>query len=640
MRKEGGLRWVQAHGEPIHSQSGKLLRIVGSAYDVTAAREALEDVLARTRDASGSGPPQRLHDELTGLPTRPLFVDHLRRALVRCVRSRESVALIVVDLDDFAALNDRVGFDGGDVVLRAVSKRLQEALRAGDLIGRPTLSARVVDSDEFLVLCEEIEEPHTGTIIADRLVGAVRSQPVQMDDRAIQVTASAGVALGDEQTTPEQVMQRAAEALRRAKARGGDRSEPFDIDARKTADTRRHDIDELQHAVGSSQLRLHYQPKVNLVTGRVAGVEALVRWEHPARGCIGPGDFIPLAEEAGLIESIGSWVLAEACRQRMSWATSPGMPASLQVCVNLSAQEFGSALPLRVARALEVSGMPPEWLCLEITESMVMHDVDAATQTTRELREIGVHLAVDDFGTGYSSLAYLKRFALDELKIDRSFISGLGENSEDTAIVAAIVAMGHALQLSVIAEGVETRDQAAHLRRLGCENAQGFLFARPVPATDIPSLLTTIPTLLTEGAHDRREQGDVVVVVDDDAIVLELASISLAAAGFQVHTARSAAEALTLVRNVRPACVLLDVVLPDGSGIEACRRLLALPEASDVDVIMLSGESQAARKIEAFEAGADDYILKPFSPRDLVGRIHAAAERRRDKRAPSPESQP
>jgi EAL domain-containing protein (putative c-di-GMP-specific phosphodiesterase class I)/CheY-like chemotaxis protein len=353
---------------------------------------------------------------------------------------------------------------------------------------------------------------------------------------------------------------------------------------------------------------------------------------------VSPSEFIPLAEDAGLIVPIGRWVLEEACRQAARWASAfPGRPA-LVVSANVSGRQFDSGLVELVAHALAAARLNPALLCLEVTESTVMTDVQSTIGILGECKELGVGVSVDDFGTGYSSLAYLKRFPLNEVKVDRSFVDGLGHDPEDTAIVAAVMGMAHALELDVVAEGVETEEQLARLRSLGCDLAQGYYFARPGPATATEALLAAEAAASWSGRDAERvaDEADpsyrspTVVVADDAADVRQLARLSLAAAGFEVHEAANGTEAIELVRRMKPDCVVLDVSMGDISGFEVCRVLRVDPAGAACTIVMLTADADAAGKVQGFSAGADDYIVKPFAPRELVQRLQTAMRRRQE----------
>ena len=389
----------------------------------------------------------------------------------------------------------------------------------------------------------------------------------------------------------------------------------------------------LRRALAEGQFRLDFQPKVSLESGHVVGAEALLRWDDPGRGLVPPLEFIALAEETGLIVPIGTWVIEEACRRVVQWDRRfPRRPA-LVVSVNVSGRQFGPDLVDAVAAALAASGADPGQLCLEVTESVLMGDADAAAGILRQLAATGVKLSIDDFGTGYSSLAYLKQFPLHELKIDRSFVTGLGDDSNDTAIVAATVAMAHALRLSVVAEGVETTDQLERLRVLGCQDVQGFFISPPHPAEAFAEFLAGWHS---EGGRlgvgstglGRAER---ILVVDDADDVRQMARMSLATAGFEVVDVGSGPEAVATARMMLPDCVLLDVSMPDMSGFDVCRALRASPATAGCTIVMLTANVASHDKVQAFSSGADDYIIKPFTPRDLVGRVRAAIHRRRDR---------
>jgi CheY-like chemotaxis protein/EAL domain-containing protein (putative c-di-GMP-specific phosphodiesterase class I) len=412
---------------------------------------------------------------------------------------------------------------------------------------------------------------------------------------------------------------------------------------RRSVSTERFDDeDALGVAMERGELRVAFQPKVSLATDRVVGVEALLRWDHPQRGPIPPASFIPLAEATGLIIPIGAWVLREACQQGVRWRElNEGLSAPI-VSVNLSARQFDSSLVATLRSVLAETGMDAAHLCLEVTESMVMGDPELAIGMLHQIKALGISISMDDFGTGYSSLAYLRRFPLTELKIDKSFVDGLGRDPESTAIVAAVMAMAHAMDLSVVAEGVETSAQLDALRALGCDEAQGYYYARPQAADRIDVLLTK-HRLDGDRARAPRAGGvaewgaGTIVIVDDAPAVRLHARMSLTAAGFGVHEADSGEGAIDLIRRVRPDCVLLDMHMPGMSGLDVCRVLRADAATRDVTVVMLTADGKAAEKAEAFALEADDYIVKPFVPRDLVSRITAAIRRRVVDGAPETE---
>jgi len=421
---------------------------------------------------------QLLRDPLTGLASRLVLTDRIRTALHRAARQGTLVAVLFIDLDRFKVLNDSLGHSAGDHALRALADRLRRAGRGTDVAVR-------FGGDEFVMVCNDLDTPAAALAAAQRLARLL-SEPVFVDERSHVMTVSIGVAVAsDPQRVPEDLVRDADAAMYRAKELGKDRCEMFDEEMHADA-RRRLDIEAgLRGAVGRGELVLHYQPEVELTTGRVLAVEALVRWQHPERGLLPPGDFIGVAEDTGLIVPIGVWVLQEACRQAAAWSDTP-----VTMRVNLSPRQLRDPGLVRVIRdALADSGIRPQHLCLELTESMLMQDVERSAAVLGELRALGVRLALDDFGTGYSSLAYLRHLDVDRLKVDRSFMAELDDQSAQQTIVAAIIGMARGLGLAVTAEGIETPEQLARVRALGCDAVQGFLLARPAPPADIAHLL-------------------------------------------------------------------------------------------------------------------------------------------------------
>jgi diguanylate cyclase (GGDEF)-like protein len=418
---------------------------------------------------------QAFHDGLTDLPNRALLFDRLSQALARGQRHPTQTAVLFLDLDRFKGVNDGLGHAAGDQLIVAMADRLRSVVRPGDTVAR-------FGGDEFVILCEELDHDWEAVMIARRIAETL-VVPFQLGDRRIALTASIGVAFASSTSETADSLLRGADcAMYRAKDRGRDRIELFDDDMRQRALVRLETENDLRTAIDEGQLQIYYQPVVELPGGGVNGVEALVRWMHPRRGIIPPSEFIGLAEESGLILSIGALVLTEACRQVAAWNGAHRGTAPLTVSVNLSAHQLiFPGLRDLVAHALTDSALDPKLLCLEITETVLMEDAGSSRTALDSLKALGVQLAVDDFGTGYSSLLYLRRFPVDILKVDRSFVSGLGQSPADTAIVAGVVGLAHALGLVAVAEGVETAEQAARLAALGCNLAQGYLWSRPLP---------------------------------------------------------------------------------------------------------------------------------------------------------------
>jgi diguanylate cyclase (GGDEF)-like protein/PAS domain S-box-containing protein len=428
-----------------------------------------------------------LHDPLTGLPNRVLFTDRLRQALQKLERSGARLAILFMDLDGFKEINDQAGHEAGDALLVALGQRLRGLVRPGDTVAR-------FGGDEFTVLCEEVAGEDEAAGIAERIVRGLE-EPFVSGRGPVEVSASIGIAIGSApDEAPEELLRNADAAMYRTKATGGAGYEIHDRAARARVMSRRGAEQALRRAIDRRQLRLLYQPSIALASGAICGIEALVRWQHPERGLLEAEEIIPVAERSGLIVPLGGWVIEEACRQASRWrATLPG-DLHPSVWVNLSLRQLhAGTLPEAVALALRKTGLDPRALCFEITESAIMDNLESSASSLARLKQLGIGLSIDDFGTGYSSLASLRRLPVGQLKIDRSFVEGLGQSDRDNAIVAAVIDLAHALELQVVAEGVETREQLDRLRALGCDGAQGFLFARPLPAEAMETLLQSRP---------------------------------------------------------------------------------------------------------------------------------------------------
>jgi diguanylate cyclase (GGDEF)-like protein/PAS domain S-box-containing protein len=465
LHADGHIVWVSLSVSAIRDANGVPNYMIGQIEDITE-RKAIGERLAH----------QAIHDPLTGLPNRTFFIDRIRKTTSRVNRRRHRIAVLFLDVDHFKVINDSLGHEAGDQLLITIGHRLRRMLRPSDTVAR-------FGGDEFTILCPDVDDPSSVMLLAERVLEEV-ARPVLLADNEVFVTASIGIACSGHSTeTPETLVRDADTAMYRAKDQGRHRAEFFDQRSRARTLEHLHTGNALHRALERREFELHYQPILELETGRVVGFEALVRWRHPERGLVMPIEFIGLAEETGLIVPIGAWVLETACIQVARWQAARPDDRPLSISANVSPRQLAEpSFPEQIERVLAHSGIRPGTLWLEITETTLMHDTESASSALRALRTQGIHLAVDDFGTGYSSLSHLKRFPIEALKIDQSFIRGLADNAEDAAIVTAVISLAHALGLSSTAEGVETPEQLAALRTLGCELAQGHLFAKPQPA--------------------------------------------------------------------------------------------------------------------------------------------------------------
>jgi len=427
---------------------------------------------------------QLLRDPLTGLPSRLLFLNRLCGALERLQRRPgRYVAVLFLDLDRFKVINDSLGHPAGDQLILAVAERLRQSVRRHETIAR-------FGGDEFAVICEDLSDEQDAIAVAERLLKAF-GPPFQLAHGEAVSTVSIGIAVGVRpDQDPEELIRDADAAMYRAKQAGGGRIMLFDEVTRQRALDRLETETALRRALERDELRLAFQPEILIDSGKVVGLEALLRWQHPERGLLAPAEFLALAEETGLIVPIGEWVLREACRQARRWQTEFPGAEDLTMRVNVSPRQLADDKLVDCVRTvLEETGMDPARLCLEVTESVLVEDPESSARTLGALKGLGVEIAVDDFGTGYSSLEYLRHFPIDCVKIDRSFVRGLPHSPEDVAIVGAVIELGHALNLSVTAEGVENTKQLGNLQSAGCDTAQGFLFSRPERAEVVEGLL-------------------------------------------------------------------------------------------------------------------------------------------------------
>jgi diguanylate cyclase (GGDEF)-like protein len=456
---------------PYRAEGDELQGIVWVARDVSARRAAEEQLAHRA-----------LHDPLTGLANRQLFMDRLEQALARLSRRESYVAAIFIDLDRLKAINDSLGHAGGDAVLTEVARRIKHVLRPADTLAR-------FGGDEFVALCEEVATPSEAERIARRL-GAVLARPLTVDGQEVVVTASMGIRLTNEpRTDPVALVREADAAMYRAKDSGRATFRFFEESMRLQAVDRLKLENDLRGAVAGGELVMLYQPQVRLGDHRTVGAEALLRWRHPDRGLIEPQDFIGIAEETGLMVPMGHWIIDRVCHDAVQW------PRQVSVAINLSANQLADReLVQRTATVLTRTGIDPARLCLEVTENALFTEADRAAATLGELRALGCRLAIDDFGVGFSSLHHLRHLPeVDLLKLDRAFVSELGQNDRDAAIVASVILLTNSLGMEALGEGIETAEQADHLRTMGCDYGQGYWFGMPDPADALVARLEREP---------------------------------------------------------------------------------------------------------------------------------------------------
>jgi diguanylate cyclase (GGDEF)-like protein len=454
----------------VKNRHGETVQYIGMFSDISArkAAEARIEYLAH-------------YDSLTGLPNRSLLQDRFALAIAQARRGHRRIGVLFLDLDRFKLVNDTLGHSAGDAVLQQTAHRLRGCLRQSDFVARQ-------GGDEFIVLINDVDMIHDAAHVAQKIIQAM-GQPMSVQGHEIHTSPSIGISIcPDDGSDIESLLKNADIAMYQAKNAGRNNYQFFAQEMNETAFEHLAFETSLRRALDKRQFVLHYQPQVDVASGSILGVEALIRWNHPDLGVVSPAQFIPVAEESGLIVPISAWVLRTACAQAAEWRQSLGHAPRMSV--NISALHFRHRdFVEMVTGSMDQAGIDPGALELELTESVVMQDADATVAKLTALRRKGVGLAIDDFGTGYSSLSYLKRFPLDRLKIDQSFVRDIGHSSDSEAIIQAIVGMAHSLRLQTVAEGVETREQLKFLHSLGCDQLQGYLFSRPVPAAEIPPLI-------------------------------------------------------------------------------------------------------------------------------------------------------
>jgi len=482
-RADGSYAYIYDRGHVIRDETGKAVRVIGAMADITVRKEAEERLSYLAQ-----------FDSLTGLPNRHLFSDRLAQTLVQAQRYNRLVGVMFIDLDRFKLVNDTLGHGAGDKLLKEVAARLVQCMRSGDTVSR-------FAGDEFGVVLSDLRNAGAASLVAQKIIDAL-AEPFNLDGQESFISASIGITLfpGDGEESGALIMNADA-AMYRAKEQGRNNYQYFTPKMNTRARERMQTEVALRRAIEHKEFLLHYQPKVNLGTGAICGFEALLRWQHPEKGLVSPVEFISVLEDTGLIVPVGEWVLGEVCRQIQGWQEA-GLPAQ-KVAVNLSARQFQQRdLEATVRRILRDTGTDPSLIQFELTESLLMKEPEVAARALRGLKESGVKVSVDDFGTGYSSLAYLKRFPIDELKIDRAFIRDINTGTDDAAITRAIISLAQTLNLIVVAEGVETDDQIKFLSAHGCDEIQGYVFSKPVSAEDCGRMLREGNKLRTSSTHE------------------------------------------------------------------------------------------------------------------------------------------
>ncbi|HUP84505.1 MAG TPA: EAL domain-containing protein [Acidimicrobiales bacterium] len=610
---DGEIRWMQGRVRPT-CENGVAVSVCGTVQDITD-RKVAEELISF----------QANHDVLTHLPSRVIFVERLSAAFERA-RGGGDIAVILLDVDRFKWLNDSLGHPAGDALLIEFADRLRSVVRPEDTVAR-------FGGDEFAVLCEGMDANNAESL-AGRIASALGA-PVVIGGEDTTMTVSIGVAVASAHhpvLTPGALVRDADTAMYRAKEVGRNRIEVFDVSTRLMAVARHETANDLRRGIERGELVVHFQPEIDITTGIPVGVEALVRWAHPQRGLVPPLEFIAVAEETGLIVPLGAAVLREACTVMAGWHRADDTRAGMTVAVNLSTRQLLAPNLGDVVRdALESSGLAPERLCVEITESVLLEDSDASARVLEGLKAFGILIGVDDFGTGFSSLTYLKRFPVDVLKIDRSFVDGLGRSREDRAIVSSIVDLAHAFGLTTIAEGIETPEQLAELRALGCEQGQGYLWSRPMPVDVADEWMTAQAMARTvrepesrrscSRTRSRSRSTHRVLLVDDDRSMRRLLKMVLEGEDqFDVvGETDDGRDAIALARHHRPDLVLLDLAMPGMGGLEALPLLLAV--APDAKVVVFSGLDSLGLEDAARRRGASAFLTKGIDPTDLCRRL-------------------
>ncbi|MCP4410586.1 MAG: EAL domain-containing protein [Gammaproteobacteria bacterium] len=602
--RQGGIeRHVRMQGEAVFNGKGQVCSLQGTLQDITEIRLAEERI-------------QKLayYDNLTGLPNRGFFMTQVKLVLEHAKRHHHQAAMLFLDLDDFKRVNDNLGHGIGDKLLKMVAERISHSLYSSDTVcqssnDKHNSNLARLGGDEFTVLLAEIAHSQDAAIVADKILDIV-SQPFKLGGHEVFVTPSVGIAVFPQDgTLTETLLKHADMAMYSAKHAGKSTYRFFDESMNEDASRRLIMERHLRKALDLGELSLHYQPQRDAENGRICGIEALLRWNNTELGSVSPANFIPLAEETGLIKPIGEWALHTACSQAKAWYNA-GLGFE-RIAVNISVRQFSHAdFYQLITRVLNDTGLQPSMLELEVTESLLMSDAASAIQILKQLKSHGILVAIDDFGTGYSNLAYLKRFPIDRIKIDSMFVRDIVTDPNDIAIATAVIKMAHGMGLEVTAEGVETKAQLKMLKKLRCDEIQGFYLGHPMPAEEL-SVFVEKQAIRKPEFHDQTNLHPAVLLVDDDHNTLAGLARLVGQAGYSALTASSAGDGLKLLAKNNVSVVISDYFMPGMDGVEFLKRVSKIHPGTVR--IMLSGQSDRQTVINAINNGAISRFLdKPI----------------------------
>jgi diguanylate cyclase (GGDEF)-like protein len=606
VRRDGSLQHIQQHAEATLDESGRVVSLSGTLQDITERRQTEEKVRQLA-----------YFDSLTGLANREYFKERLAQAIALARHYNRQLAILFLDLDNFKRINDTLGHNVGDLLLKAVAARLHACVRASDAVSwldTVDSSEQVarLGGDEFTLLLSEVSSSEDAVRVANRILDAL-SKPLTVGGHEVFTTPSIGIAMFPQDGEDvESLLKHADIAMYYAKHYGKNLYK-FYTESMKDAAVRRLTVENyLRKSIERGELTLYYQPQIDLTNGHVSGVEALLRWHNAELGTISPAEFIPLAEETGLIIPIGAWVLRTACAQAKAWQDA-GL-ALPRIAVNISVLQFVQTdFTDFVAQILNETGLSPHALELEITEGLLMKDAEGAIRTLGLLKDQGVQFAIDDFGTGYSSLSYLKRFPIDRLKIDKAFVQEINSNPDDAAIATAVIAMARSMNLGVVAEGVETGAQLNFLKKKCCGEVQGYYLSKPLLPGDMETVLRQ-PPYWEWGQDETQGSPRTVLLVDDDTTMLTFHQKLLASEGYRILTASSAQDGFDILARQHVDVIVTDYMMPEMNGIEFLKRVRQLYPS--IVRLMLSGASDMHSLIATINEGAIyKFLEKPASAR-------------------------